>query len=199
MTLLAGLPCNHFAVAHADVPWAFKAYSDLGLERAPEAHYSTMSVMDIARFDVGAHMRRDSYLFFWVTGPHIAIGSHIPIMKSWGFEPVAIAFVWVKLNANWHPRWLGYVEDAMWFMGLGHTTRQNAEYVVLGRRGSPPERLSKSIHQIIAQPRREHSRKPDEVYKRIEQYADGPYLDLFGREQREKWTVRGNESDKFND
>lgn len=197
MKLLEGLPYRHFAVCHADVPWSYITYSDNGLDRSAEAHYDCMTLGDIARLNVEAHMLPDSYLFFWVTGPHIAIGSHIPIMRAWGFEPVAMAFVWVKLNGRWHPRWLTYIEDAMFFMGMGHTTRQNAEYVILGRRGDPPERLSKSIKQIICTPRREHSRKPDEVYHRIERYAEGPYLDLFGRQRREGWTVRGNESAKF--
>lgn len=197
MTLLSGLPYNHFAVAHADVPWSYKTYSDLGLDRSAEAHYDCMSLTDIARLPVISHTRRDSYLFFWVTGPFLATGAHIPIMRAWGYEPTAMAFVWLKLNANWHPRWLTYIEDAMWFMGMGHTTRQNAEYVILGRRGDPPERLSKSIRQIIASPIREHSRKPDEVYRRIEQYAEGPYLDLFGRCSRPGWTVVGNEATKF--
>jgi len=195
--LLDGLPYRHFAVVHADVPWSYETYSENGHERSAENHYKTMTVQDIARFNVEAHMKEDSYCFFWTTGPHLAIGSHIPIMKAWGFEPVAMAFVWLKLNQKWHPRWLCYMEDAMFFMGMGHTTRQNAEYVIIGRKGNPPERLSKSIRQIILAPLREHSRKPDEVYRRVEQYAHGPYLDLFGREQRPGWVVRGNESTKF--
>ena len=85
----------------------------------------------------------------------------------------------------------------MFFFGQGHTTRQNAEYVILGRRGDPVRR-SASVRQIIPAALREHSRKPDEVFKRIEQYAEGPYLDLFGREQRPGWIVRGNEANKFN-
>lgn len=119
MTLLAGLPYRHFAVGHADVPWTYQTYSDLGLDRSAEAHYGCMTLRDIARLDVGAHMKKDAYLFFWVTGPHLVIGSHIPIMRSWGFEPVAMAFVWVKLNRNWHPRWLTYIEDAMFFYRHG--------------------------------------------------------------------------------
>lgn len=197
MKLLDDLPYHHYAVVHADVPWSYLTYSDNGLDRSAEAHYDCMTLADIARFDVGAHARKDAYLFFWVTGPHLAIGSHLDIMRAWGFEPVAMAFVWVKLNSRWHRRWLCYMEDAMFFMGMGHTTRQNAEYVILGRRGNPPERLSKSIRQIILEPLREHSRKPDEVYHRVQRYADGPYLDLFGRQQREGWTVRGNEAEKF--
>lgn len=194
--LLDGLPYRHFKVIHSDVPWRFDSYSEEGEERSAQMHYDCMSLGDIARLNVEAHTADDCHLFFWVTGPFLATGMHIPIMRAWGFEPTAMAFVWLKLNRRWHPRWLTYMEDAMFFMGLGHTTRQNAEYVILGRKGDPA-RLSKAVRQIILSPIREHSRKPDEVYRRIEQYADGPYLDLFGRQQRERWVVRGDEADKF--
>ena len=79
---------------------------------------------------------------------------------------------------------------------MGHTTRQNAEYVVLGRRGKP-RRLRKDVHQLIIQPRREHSRKPDELYARVERYCTGPYLELFARQRRPGWDCWGNEIDKF--
>lgn len=196
MSLLAGLPYRHFKVIHADIPWRFESYSEKGEERSAQNHYDCMSLQDMARLNVEAHAAEDCHLFFWVTGPFLAAGAHIPIMRAWGFEPTATAFVWVKLNSRWHRHWLTYIEDAMFFMGLGHTTRQNAEYVILGRKGKPA-RLAKDVKQIICEPLREHSRKPDEVYWRIARYAEGPYLDLFGREQRTGWTVRGNESDKF--
>jgi N6-adenosine-specific RNA methylase IME4 len=194
--LLDGLPYRHFRDIHADVPWSFETWSAGGEERSAQNHYACMSLSDIARLDVGAHAARDANLWFWVTGPFLAKGAHVPIMRAWGFEPVAVGFVWLKLNASWHPRWLCYIEEAMWFMGLGHTTRQNAEYVILGRRGDP-QRRSKAVRQIIAAPLREHSRKPDEVYQRIEQYSEGPYLDLFGRQSRKNWEVRGMEATKF--
>lgn len=196
MSLLTDLPYRHFTVIHADVPWAFQSYSEAGEERSAQTHYACMSLADIAKLDVGAHAAEDCHLFFWVTGPMLSIGAHIPIMRAWGFEPTAMAFVWVKLNGKWHRNWLTYIEDAMWFMGMGHTTRQNAEYVILGRRGDPA-RIARDVKQIICEPLREHSRKPDQVYQCIERYAEGPYLDLFGREQRAGWTVRGNECHKF--
>ena len=37
----------------------------------------------------------------------------------------------------------------------------------------------------MASQRREHSRKPDEAYARIEQYSAGPRADLFAREAGE--------------
>jgi N6-adenosine-specific RNA methylase IME4 len=143
-----------------------------------------------------AHAAADAHLFFWVTGPFLAKGAHVRIMRAWGFEPVAVGFVWVKTNKSVGPQWMGYVDDAIWHMGLGHTTRQNAECCLLGRRGSPV-RLSAAVRQIIVSPLREHSRKPEEVYRRIEKYCPGPRLELFGRQSRRGWTVRGNEADKF--
>jgi hypothetical protein len=76
------------------------------------------------------------------------------------------------------------------------TTRKNAEYVVLCRRGSP-KRLAADVFEIIVAPRRESGRKPDEIYSRIERYSAGPRLDLFGRESRNGWCVWGDESTKF--
>lgn len=43
--------------------------------------------------------------------------------------------------------------------------------------------------------KREHSRKPDELYDIIEQCSPGPYLELFARHKREGWSQWGNEVD----
>lgn len=53
------------------------------------------------------------------------------------------------------------------------------------------------IEQVIAAPRREHSRKPDEIHNRIEALFDGPYLELFARQKRKGWDCWGNETEKF--
>ena len=88
--------------------------------------------------------------------------------------------------------------DSDLHVGLGLTTRKNAEFCLLGRRGSC-RRNSKSVREIILSPVRQHSRKPDEVYDRIEEYCDGPYLELFARQERPGWTAWGNETTKFNE
>lgn len=62
--------------------------------------------------------------------------------------------------------------------------------------GNPKER-SKSVRNLIVAPVREHSRKPDQIYSDIEELWDGPYCDLFGRQQRAGWTVWGNQSSRF--
>jgi len=194
--MLDGLPYRHFNLIAADVPWKFQVRSDGGLGRSAEQHYKTMRLTNLARLDVGAIAAPDSHLLFWVTGPFLAIGAHVPIMRAWGFEPTAIWGVWIKPTKGNYENGHLMLDDTVWKMGMGHTSRQNAEFVVIGRRGSP-RRLSKKVRQIITEPLREHSRKPEGFYRNAAAYAAGPRLELFGREQREGWIVRGDESTKF--
>lgn len=81
-------------------------------------------------------------------------------------------------------------------MGGGYGTRKNAEICWLGRRGNP-KRRSRDVRELIVAPRREHSRKPDEQYGRIERLCAGPYLELFARQQRPGWIALGDEVNKF--
>ena len=72
----------------------------------------------------------------------------------------------------------------------------NPEMCLLATKGSP-KRLSKSVKQLVISPRREHSRKPDEIYNYIEDLLDGPYVELFARTKRKGWDSWGNQIDKF--
>lgn len=78
----------------------------------------------------------------------------------------------------------------------GHTTRKNAEFCLLGRRGKP-KWLSAKVEEVIISPLREHSRKPEEAWQRIEEYAAGPYIELNARTERRGWHAWGNETDRF--
>ena len=51
---------------------------------------------------------------------------------------------------------------------------------------------------IIKSRKREHSRKPDELYQVIEDCSPGPYLELFARGAfSPNWNVWGNQSDDY--
>jgi len=189
-TIAGGFPC-----VHADVPARFKSNSEAKPGRNALRHYACHSMATIATLPVASVVARDSYLFFWTTSPQLVIGAHLEVMRAWGFEPTAMGFVWVKLNPNAPPLW--FTERDLFF-GPGLTTRKNAEFVILGRRGKP-ERLAKDVFEIVLAPRREHSRKPNEVYRRIERYCCGPRLDLFPRERRDSWISYGDEADKFDE
>jgi N6-adenosine-specific RNA methylase IME4 len=155
-----------------------------------------MAAGAIEQLPVGELAACHAHLFLWITGPFLARGMHLPVMRAWGFEPSSTAFVWIKPNRKAFANGGFFLDETLFAKGMGHTTRQNAEYVVLGRRGKP-RRLCKDVHQLIIQPRREHSRKPDEFYARVERYCTGPYIELFARQRRPGWDCWGNEIDKF--
>jgi N6-adenosine-specific RNA methylase IME4 len=185
------IPGGPFSCILADPPWRFDHYSTKGEVKSAQRHYACASLDDIKAIPVADVAARDCYLFLWATGPMIA--EALELIPAWGFKYSAMAFVWVKTNKRapvlfWDARAI--------FKGMGYTTRQNAEFVLLGRRGRP-ERLSKSVSQIIVAPRREHSRKPDEVFDRVEAFCAGPRLELFARETRPGWASFGNETTKF--
>ncbi len=184
------LPISNFNVVLADPPWTMKTFSDKGLDGRPQ-HYDRMTLEEIKKMPVGACVAKSCHLFLWTTGPHLP--QALEVMKAWGFKYSGSGFVWVKLKKS-APKLFTMRED--YFIGMGYTTRKNVEFCLLGRKGNP-KRISKAISELIIAPRREHSRKPDEVYERIESYADGPYLELFARNNRPGWISWGNETSKF--
>lgn len=194
------LPPGPFDMILADPNHKFKAYSNKGLGRAPERHYETSKLAAICSIPVREVAAKNCHLMLWMTGPHLARGDHVHIMKAWGFEPSSMAFVWIKpkKGSASEMRPLGAISIADFVMGMGHTTRQNAEYVILGRRGRP-RRNSKSIHQLIVEPRREHSRKPEGFYTAAQEYAGRgkTVLEMFTRTQRPGIVAWGDQIDKF--
>lgn len=191
------IPAGGFRAIVADPPWSYQVFSEKGKGRSAERHYSCMTLGDIARLPVAEIAARDAHLFLWIPGPFLVVGAHLQIMSGWGFKPCSDVFYWLKTKKGV----LGtvqFVSENIFYKGMGFTTRKNAESVVLGRKGLP-RRNTKSMHQLILAPRREHSRKPDEVYARVEEYCDGPYLNLFARESRGNWTTWGNENTKFDE
>ena len=199
--IFPNLPRGHFAAIVADPPWHFKSRTALQMQnwnsrRDAEKHYDIMKLEDIMAMPVRDLAAKDAHLFLWTTGP--CLQQAFAVMEAWGFRYSTLAFVWTKLRKAHDPHQLRVTAtiDSDFHVGLGLTTRKNAELVLLGRRGSP-KRIAKNVRELIVSPRREHSRKPDEVYVRVERYCTGPYLDLFSREIRPGWTAWGNETNKF--
>ena len=57
--------------------------------------------------------------------------------------------------------------------------------------------MSKSVHQVVYEPLREHSRKPDCVRERIvELCGDLPRIELLASEEVSGWDCWGNEVNK---
>lgn len=180
----------------ADPAWPFKTRSVKGEGRSPSRHYATMSLDEIKAMPVGERAAKDAVLFLWTTTPHLPVA--LDVMRAWGFAYSSVGFVWIKLNKSADQRQLRLttLDDAECFVGMGYTTRQNAEFVLLGRRGKP-KRKSAAVRQVVIAPRREHSRKPDEIRSRIERLVAGPYLELFARQSAPGWDCWGDQVGKF--
>lgn len=197
-TIEGGWPC-----IVADPPWYYRSWTPANDERGDrsvERHYRTMRMEEIMAMPVRDIAAPDAHLWLWITGPFLARGDHALVMKAWGFKPSATGVIWMKLKrsvngAQFQMISLNEIHRFLHF-GLGHTTRKNVEFLMLARRGNA-KRLSKTVPEPLLSPVREHSRKPDESFDRIEQYCAGPRLELFSREPRGGWTTWGNEADKF--
>ena len=142
-----------------------------------------MDLSDIAALPVSGVVADDAACFLWVTGPFLAVGAHIPILRAWGFQPSAMAFEWAKTT-----------KAGAFCFGSGHTTRKCVEYVVLGKRGRSV-REHADVSELIVAMRREPSRKPDEFFARVERYSRGPYRELFARQSRAGWASWGDQTD----
>lgn len=188
----AGLRRDYRVIA-ADPPWPFRSNSVAKPGRNAMRHYATMPLADIAALPVQDVVADDAVLLLWITGPLLVIGAHIPVMKAWGFTPSGMAFTWVKLRPR--AATLFVIEQDL-HMGGGFTTRKNCEFCLLGKRGRSI-RESRSVQEAIIEPRREHSRKPEQFYERAQAYASGPRLELFARQSRPGWDAFGLESTKF--
>lgn len=78
-------------------------------------------------------------------------------------------------------------------MGMGNYTRANAEICLLGIKGNI-KRVDSSVHSVVISPVERHSKKPDEVRKRIVRLVgDIPRIELFAREEKDGWDCWGNE------
>ena len=176
-----GLRRGFYGAIVCDPPWAFRIWS--GTDNTPHRtevdHYATMSIDRICELPVEWLTKPDCALFLWVVDSHL--DKAFQVGQAWGFEYKTRAFEWLKTGAN-----------GDYPIGMGYWTRKQTESCLLFTRGKPA-RLSKSVRQIIEAPRREHSRKPDEQYERIEALVAGPYCELFAKYQRDGWDGWGHE------
>lgn len=199
------LPRGHFGAIYADPPWAFEAWYSGGWRNRPDgsryysspspraARYDTMAVEDIAALPVAELAAEDCTCFLWDCWPMLR--QALQVMEGWGFTHKSCAFVWTKANVQQIEL---FRDDADPDMLMGYWTRANTEFCLLGTRGKP-KRQAADVRQAIIEPRREHSRKPDCVYDRIERLVAGPYVELFARTTRKGWSSWGNEVGKFSE
>lgn len=166
----------------ADPPWRFENRTG---KMAPEhqrlLRYPTMSLEEICEIPVSQVAAANSHLYLWV--PNALLADGLEVMRRWGYTYKS-NIVWYKVRKDGGP-------DGR---GVGFYFRNVTELVLFGVRGhmrtlSPGRRQT----NILVTQKREHSRKPDEIYDVIEDCSPGPYLELFARFRRDGWDQWGNE------
>jgi N6-adenosine-specific RNA methylase IME4 len=194
-----GLKKNGYRAVLMDVPWKFLVRSEKGMDRSPENHYSTMTLEQIKALPIRDLIHpKGTVMYFWVIDTHVQMA--FDVLRAYGFAYKTVGFYWAKTN-----------RDGSFFTGMGFWTRANPEHAYEAYFGETeqeveraflatvgnPKRTGKDVRRLIVSPRREHSRKPDEIYERIEALTDGPYLELFARQHRPGWSQWGDEINKF--
>ena len=171
-----------YQIIYADPPWSFNFRNRKGLsEHAKDCLYDTMKPADIANLPISDIAGDSCALFLWIMDSQMPLA--LDIVKSWGFIYKTVAFTWVKTTKN------------SYHFGGGNWTRSNPEQCLLAVKGNM-KRLSASVRQLIIEPRREHSRKPDRTRTDIVQLVgDLPRIELFARQKTDGWDVWGNEVD----
>jgi N6-adenosine-specific RNA methylase IME4 len=147
--------------------------------------YTTMSFEEIAALPVPRHVATPSHLYLWC--PNALLRQGLEIMEDWGFT-YKTNIVWYKIRKDGGP-------DGR---GVGFYFRNVTELLLFGVKGKM-RTLQPGRRQvnIISTRKREHSRKPEEIYDLIQQCSPGPYLELFARERVQDWTQWGDEVDTY--
>jgi N6-adenosine-specific RNA methylase IME4 len=172
-----------FGTVLADPPWRFdNRTGKVAPEHRRLARYETMTAKEIARLPVAEVMAQKSHCYLWV--PNALLGDGLMVLEGWGFE--------YKANLVWHKVRKDGGSDGR---GVGFYFRNVTELVLFGARGRLRTLApGRSQVNLLATRKREHSRKPDELYPIVEACSPGPRLELFARYPRDGWFSWGHES-----
>lgn len=140
-----------------------------------------MELQEILQLPVHRLAASQSHLYLWV--PNALLAEGLEVMRAWGFT--------YKTNLVWHKIRKDGGPDGR---GVGFYFRNVTELVLFGVRGSMRTRQpGRRQVNLFATRKREHSRKPDEIYDLVETCSPGPFLELFARFRRPGWAQWGNE------
>jgi N6-adenosine-specific RNA methylase IME4 len=176
-----------FKTILADPPWQFvNRTGKIAPEHRRLSRYPTMSLDEIKALPVGHIVGEPSHLYLWI--PNALLPEGLEVMAAWGFT--------YKSNLVWHKVRKDGGPDGR---GVGFYFRNTTELVLFGTRGKDARTLAPGRSQvnIIRSQKREHSRKPDELYDIIQACSRGPFLELFARGAQKGWAAWGGQANKY--
>ena len=175
---------QRFATLLADPPWRFlNRTGKVAPEHRRLSRYDTMDTDAIGALPVADLVADRSHCYLWV--PNALVADGLAVLGNWGFTYKSV-LVWHKVRAD------GGSDGR----GVGFYFRNVTELVLFGVRGGL-RTLGPGRRQVnlFASRKREHSRKPEELYDIVEACSPGPYLELFARYPRLGWSQWGAEAD----
>ena len=182
--LLEAFKDQSFGCVLADPPWQFiNRTGKMAPEHKRLSRYGTMDLAVISGLPVAKINAPTSRLYLW--GPNALLPEGLQVMKAWGFS--------YKSHIVWHKLRKDGGSDGR---GVGFYFRNVTEILLFGVRGKNARTLQPGRTQVnyLGTRKREHSRKPDEIYPIIESCSTGPRLEMFARGARPNWSVWGNQA-----
>lgn len=177
-----------YQIIYCDPPWDYKGQKNFlakSQHSSAEMHYPTMPLQDmIKEFTpmVQEWADDDCLLYMWTSSPHL--DQAISLGTAWGFDYKTIAFVWEKQRKNPGFYTMSSTEMCLVFKKMGGKI--------------PQPRGARNVEQLVVAKAREHSRKPEEVRRRLEKmHPTQNKLEMFARTAPEGWNVFGNQTEKF--
>ncbi len=182
--LLTAVNGDSFGCILADPPWQFvNRTGKMAPEHKRLSRYGTLDVGAICALPVAEVSAPTSHLYLWV--PNALLPEGLRVMTAWGFT--------YKSNIVWHKRRKDGGSDGR---GVGFYFRNVTELVLFGVRGKNARTLQPGRTQVnyLGTRKREHSRKPDEIFDIIEACSPGPRIELFARGVRSGWKSWGDQA-----
>ena len=172
-------PKGTFDILYADPPWDYKGQTQHAGKKCSDTggaakHYPTVKLKDLKTLAINKISNENSLLFMWATSPHL--DQAIELGKAWGFEWATVGFVWNKVRVN-----------------PGFYTMSQCELcLIFKKRKIPHPRGDRNIRQYVVHKREKHSKKPDEVRRRISSmFPTQRKIELFAREKHNGWESWG--------
>jgi len=186
-----------------DPPWKLCTGGKKSL--AVHSHYDVQTKSEII-FTIKSWLSKykieeEAHLYLWTinsysSGYSNGIIDALEVCRTIGFKPIT-NIIWCKPQNNPTPYGLRGTEVCIF--ATRHRKGHHKEIMYGGTDTSnsvAKPTLKNSIDWFTAN-RRQHSRKPNEFYELVEKRSNGPYLELYARNQRTGWTCLGNESNKY--
>lgn len=199
-TALPILPATYQCIV-SDPPWKYELRANDPTHRG-KITYDPMEFEEIRALPIPDLADSSGCaMFLWFTNNYLVEAGELT--KYWGFK-VKNVMTWEKVSKAGKTK-----------MGNSHWFRSATEHCIIATRGkvrafnSDSEiarrtpnfmrtvELLDDFPQVLSAQRREHSRKPDQFYRLVEEVCTGSKLEMFARQRRHGWDAWGNEVDKF--